>query len=737
MASIKDKIKIEQYIKKANQVEEQYGIPKNLLVGLLKAESGFDPNVISGRRKSSAGALGIAQFMPATAKEFGINPLNPSQAIDAAGRYLSQNYKKLGNWEDTLRSYNMGLGNVYKWKQGKIKLPKETADYVGKVYSNMGAGSNIQMVGDQVRETMNSFIPPTFIPKFVNYGGAGYSSIDTGAEVEEDTKEVLEAKQQIDKVTTEQQIIEDFFAQSQPQQQLAQQEQVQEPQYEVPSLGEQYQQVSQFVDQPIAQQGGVINREAFNKLSKEQQDIIKKEINFNRNWFNRRENTFDKEGKPIPVEKGIFNNVTAFNPKVKSDKEMEEYYAYYSPKTDVTSLRRDFTKFPGTIAHERTHQYQTHMTPENWNKYINLPSAYSMSLNTLMKNARGDEDEFTKYMRDPSEIHSFIQEVRYLNNLDPTVPVTDEMVKKLKYDKSNTLKDYYSDEEIKNFLNSMVSTQPKSYDTIAQQGGRIVTKRKDFKPWWKWASGVAAGGFRRDLHGGLGDLYSYYGGLPLKHNILEYSQYKPTNAKNPNTQYISINDPKFKKEIIEEYKRLFIDKKIRGGERPDMKVSENTYTTSGYGRDSKNIPNSTNAIGRHFISKGQDENGYYISYYDVFDQGSGSSTSGGGVGEALGLTKPFEIYDRIYIDPKTGNPLPIKQQGGNIPVSSNGVYDYPMQEVIVPTQDGKITMSQVNYPILGIDEYGNQQMMFPNQEYQYSGKIIHEIPQLKNYFNKR
>lgn len=71
-----------------------------------------------------------------------------------------------------------------------------------------------------------------------------------------------------------------------------------------------------------------------------------------------------------------------------------------------------------------------------------------------------------------------------------------------------------------------------------------------------------------------------------------------------------------------------------------------------------------------------------------------------------------------------------KQQGGSLPISSNGVYDYPAQNVIVPTKDGRITMNQVNYPILGIDEFGNKQMMLPNGEYKFRGKTIVEYPQI-------
>jgi hypothetical protein len=100
---------------------------------------------------------------------------------------------------------------------------------------------------------------------------------------------------------------------------------------------------------------------------------------------------------------------------------------------------------------------------------------------------------------------------------------------------------------------------------------------------------------------------------------------------------------------------------------------------------------------------------------------------------------PFKVYDRFYFDPKTKKYIPDaevdkikfkKQEGGEIPVSSQGVYQYPEEEVIVPTKDGRITMQNVNYPILGIDEHGNKQMMYPNQEYKFDGKIIHEIPQL-------
>lgn len=214
-----------------------------------------------------------------------------------------------------------------------------------------------------------------------------------------------------------------------------------------------------------------------------------------------------------------------------------------------------------------------------------------------------------------------------------------------------------------------------------------IKQREDFKPWWNWASVQAAGGNRRqEAYGSLGDLYAYYAGQPLKHSVLEYSQYKPTNAKNPEATYISINDAKFKQEVIDNYNRVFNEKKLLPDE---TQVNNNTYAVSGYTRPrkeqmkrsksgelyyEKGKDHVSNAIGRYYLSKGKDNKGEYISYYDIFDVGTGSD--GGGIGETLGLTKPFEIYDRIYLDPKTGKPINENKEGG-LAKAQNGLQYVP------------------------------------------------------------
>jgi soluble lytic murein transglycosylase-like protein len=124
------------YLAAIAAAELKYGLPSNMLARLLYQESRFRPDIITGKTASPAGALGIAQFMPATAKQFGINPLDPFQAIDAAGRYLSQLFRKFGSWSEALASYNWGQGNVSR--KGLAAAPTETRNYFTQILSDLG-----------------------------------------------------------------------------------------------------------------------------------------------------------------------------------------------------------------------------------------------------------------------------------------------------------------------------------------------------------------------------------------------------------------------------------------------------------------------------------------------------------------------------------------------------------------------------------------------------------------------
>jgi peptidoglycan DL-endopeptidase CwlO len=104
----------------------KYGISPNLLAAVAKQESGFNPNAGSG-----AGAQGLMQFMPSTAKGLGVNPYDPASAIDGAARMLQGLTQKFGSTDLALAAYNAGSGAVQKY--GGIPPYQETQNYVRNV----------------------------------------------------------------------------------------------------------------------------------------------------------------------------------------------------------------------------------------------------------------------------------------------------------------------------------------------------------------------------------------------------------------------------------------------------------------------------------------------------------------------------------------------------------------------------------------------------------------------------
>jgi hypothetical protein len=112
------------------QAEQKYGLPEGLLHAQMMAESNGDPNAVS-----PVGAKGLMQFMPATAKEYGIDPLVPEQAIDGAGRYMKTLLSSTGNVRDAVGAYNWGIGNVKR--KGMNNAPEETRNYIDKVTNHM------------------------------------------------------------------------------------------------------------------------------------------------------------------------------------------------------------------------------------------------------------------------------------------------------------------------------------------------------------------------------------------------------------------------------------------------------------------------------------------------------------------------------------------------------------------------------------------------------------------------
>ncbi|HDL8830091.1 TPA: lytic transglycosylase domain-containing protein [Escherichia coli] len=121
-------------------LEGKYGLPAGLLSSVAATESGGDPFA-----ESKAGAKGLFQFMPGTAKDMGLkgrDVFDPHKSADAAARYLRYLLDATGgDLEKALASYNWGLGNVQK--KGMDNLPSETRNYVPKVMAGMRPGAGM------------------------------------------------------------------------------------------------------------------------------------------------------------------------------------------------------------------------------------------------------------------------------------------------------------------------------------------------------------------------------------------------------------------------------------------------------------------------------------------------------------------------------------------------------------------------------------------------------------------
>ena len=139
--------------KKLEDAAKKYNVPPELVLALANQESGLNQNA-----KSKAGAIGVMQLMPATAKELGVDPNNIDQNIDGGVRYLAQMIElNNGDIPLALASYNAGYGAVRK--HNGIPPYAETQNYVKNIMANINP-TNVNSVVANANPTQVSKVDP-------------------------------------------------------------------------------------------------------------------------------------------------------------------------------------------------------------------------------------------------------------------------------------------------------------------------------------------------------------------------------------------------------------------------------------------------------------------------------------------------------------------------------------------------------------------------------------------------
>lgn len=153
---------------RAKKAADKYQIPRSLMNALVVQESGYKVDA-----KSKAGASGLMQLMPATAKSLGVTDIfDVDQNIDAGARYLQQQYKRFGSWPLALAAYNAGPGavedykngtnftggNPNKRKTGGIPNYPETQNYVKNIMAKSGLNKRTYGINFDIASNKNRFI---------------------------------------------------------------------------------------------------------------------------------------------------------------------------------------------------------------------------------------------------------------------------------------------------------------------------------------------------------------------------------------------------------------------------------------------------------------------------------------------------------------------------------------------------------------------------------------------------
>lgn len=131
------------YQRLIERVAERHELDAKLLAALVEVESARQSTVVS-----HAGAVGLAQLMPETARRFGVeDPRDPADNLDGGARYLAWLLRRYeGSVPLALAAYNAGEGNVDRY--GGIPPFRETQGFVRKVLRRAGMSTLLSGAGD-------------------------------------------------------------------------------------------------------------------------------------------------------------------------------------------------------------------------------------------------------------------------------------------------------------------------------------------------------------------------------------------------------------------------------------------------------------------------------------------------------------------------------------------------------------------------------------------------------------
>lgn len=116
---------------------ETLGLDADLALRQAQAESNYNPRAVS-----PCGAVGVYQLMPATAREFGIDPYDAEQNIRAGLHYLHELLRTFGRIDAALAAYNWGPGHLMRcmrtYGDGWARyLPTETKNYLLRILGKL------------------------------------------------------------------------------------------------------------------------------------------------------------------------------------------------------------------------------------------------------------------------------------------------------------------------------------------------------------------------------------------------------------------------------------------------------------------------------------------------------------------------------------------------------------------------------------------------------------------------